>query len=65
MEVVDVLKPFVTADWWTKTLDIIGRMAREAACYVMRFDKSREVVGEIIELGGSEVQRFRGHIEPC
>jgi len=34
-------------------------MAREAACYVMRFDKSREVVGEIIELGGSEVQRFR------
>ncbi len=52
MEVVDVLKPFVTADWWTKTLDIIGRMAREAPCYVMRFDKSREIVGEIIELAG-------------
>ena len=50
MEVVDVLKPFVTADWWTKTLDIIGRMAREAPCYVMRFDKSGEILCDLEEL---------------
>jgi len=50
MEVVDVLKPFVTADWWNKTLDIIGRMDREAPCYVMRFEKSGEIVGELSSL---------------
>ena len=45
-----VIKPFVTADWWDKTLDIIGRMAREAPCYVMRFDKSGEIVEELSRL---------------
>ena len=45
-----VIKPFVTADWWDKTLDIIGRMAREAPCYVMRFDMSGEIVEELSRL---------------
>ena len=41
-----VIKPFVTADWWHKTLDIIETVAQETPCYVMQFDKS----GEIVEL---------------
>ena len=42
-----VIKPLVTADWWNKTLDLIGQMAREVPCYVARFDKSGEIVGEL------------------
>jgi hypothetical protein len=37
----------VTADWWNKTLDLIGQMANETPCYVMRFNKSGEIVGEL------------------
>ena len=47
-----VIKPFVTADWWNKTLDLIESLAQEATCYVMRFDKSGEIVGEIKGLIG-------------
>lgn len=39
-----VIKPFVTADWWEKTFDLIGQMANEAPCYGTRFDKSGEIV---------------------
>jgi MoaA/NifB/PqqE/SkfB family radical SAM enzyme len=45
-----VIKPFVTADWWHKTLDLVEQMANEAPCYVMRFNKSGEIVGELIRL---------------
>lgn len=53
-----VIKPFVTADWWNKALDLIEHMANEAPCYVMRFDKSGEIVGKI----ASEAKRFPIHI---
>ncbi len=39
-----VIRPFVTADWWNKTLDLIKDLGNEAPCYVMRFDKSGEIV---------------------
>ncbi len=55
-----VIKPFVTADWWHKTLDIIEPMAQETPCYVMQFDKSGEMVKKIKRLIGSGVQRFNG-----
>jgi len=42
-----VIKPFVTADWWHKTLDIIEQMVCEVPCYVIRFDKSGEIVKEL------------------
>ncbi|PKO20244.1 MAG: hypothetical protein CVU38_21160 [Chloroflexi bacterium HGW-Chloroflexi-1] len=45
-----VIKPFVTADWWHKTLDLIEQMAREAPCYVMRFDKSGAIVAQLAAL---------------
>ena len=45
-----VIKPFVTADWWTKTLDLIEQMVGEVPCYVMRFDKSGEIVGALTRL---------------
>jgi hypothetical protein len=42
-----VIKPFVTADWWHKTLDLIEKMVGEVPCYVMRFDKSGAIVEEL------------------
>jgi len=57
-----VIKPFVTADWWHKTLDLIEQMAKEVPCYVMRFDKSGEIVGKIKGLIGSGVQGFNGWV---
>ena len=45
-----VIKPFVTADWWHNTLILIEQMAREVPCYVMRFDRSGNIVGELKRL---------------
>jgi MoaA/NifB/PqqE/SkfB family radical SAM enzyme len=42
-----LIRPFVTADWWNKTLDLIERMAPEIPAYVMRFDKSGDIVREL------------------
>jgi hypothetical protein len=42
-----VIKPFITADWWNKTLDLIEQMAREVPCYVARFDKSGEIIRDL------------------
>lgn len=39
-----LIKPFVTADWWEKTLLLVGRIAREVPCYLLHFDKSGQVV---------------------
>ncbi|MCX6841660.1 MAG: radical SAM protein [candidate division WOR-3 bacterium] len=35
-----VIKPFVTADWWTKTLDLIAQMVGEVPCYVREIESS-------------------------
>jgi len=45
-----IIRPFVTADWWTKTLDLIPLMAQQLPCYVLKFDKSGEIVHEIEKL---------------
>jgi MoaA/NifB/PqqE/SkfB family radical SAM enzyme len=39
-----IIKPFVTADWWHKSLDTIEHIANEVPCYEMRFDKSGAIV---------------------
>ena len=43
-----VIKPFVTTEWWEKTLDVIERLAREAPCYRMRFDKTGKITDDLI-----------------
>ena len=45
-----LIKPFVTADWWEKVLDLVEQMARELPYYVLRFDKSGGVVEVLREL---------------
>ncbi len=39
-----LIRPFVTVDWWEKTLVLIEKLAEQAPCYVLRFDKSGAVV---------------------
>ena len=39
-----IIKPFVTADWWRRSLDTIEHIASEVPCYEMRFDKSGAIV---------------------
>ena len=45
--IVNLVKPFVTADWWEKTLDMLEIMVKEIPCYDMMFDKSGDIVQEI------------------
>jgi hypothetical protein len=39
-----LVKPFVTADWWGKMLELIDQMAGEVACYKLEFDKTGAVM---------------------
>lgn len=39
-----LIRPFVTVDWWDKTLSLIDKMVQEVPCYILRFDKSGKVV---------------------
>ena len=50
---VCVIKPFVSADWWEKSLDLIERPAGEAPCYEMRFDQSGEIHRPELEFAAS------------
>lgn len=45
-----LIRPFVTADWWEKTLTNVERMAKEVPCYVMQFDKSGAILNELKRL---------------
>jgi hypothetical protein len=45
-----LIKPFVTADWWNKSLDLIEKMAGEVPCCEMRFDRSGAIVQELRQL---------------
>jgi len=45
-----VVRPFVTADWWNKTMDVVEQISCEVPCYMMRFDLSGKIVGELRRL---------------
>ncbi len=45
-----LIKPFVTADWWEKTLALVEQLAREAPAYALRFDRSGTVVELLREM---------------
>ncbi|MFH0790097.1 MAG: radical SAM protein [Candidatus Omnitrophota bacterium] len=45
-----LIRPFVTADWWEKTLSLIERISQDVPCYVLRFDKNPEVIYKLKQL---------------
>jgi hypothetical protein len=42
-----VIRSFVTADWWEKTIDLIERMSGETPFHLMRFDRSGEILKDL------------------
>ncbi len=49
-----IIRPFVTADWWEKTFDVVERLVAEVPAYEMRFDKSGAVVPQIEALAAAK-----------
>lgn len=45
-----LIKPHVTTDWWEKSLTIIEDIADSVPCYIVRFDKSGDVVDLFADL---------------
>ncbi|GEM_PF-94944 len=45
-----VIRPLETANWWQKTFSVVEALARDVPCYIMEFDKSGRIVGQILEL---------------
>jgi MoaA/NifB/PqqE/SkfB family radical SAM enzyme len=39
-----LIKPFVTVDWWNKTLLTVEEVIKTIPCYILKFDKSKEVI---------------------
>ncbi len=39
-----LIKPFVTPDWWDKILSLVHDIVEETPCYILKFNKSGEVV---------------------
>jgi hypothetical protein len=45
-----LIRPFVTSDWWEKTLVLAEHIAGQVPCYLMRFDKSGKIIKELNEI---------------
>jgi hypothetical protein len=45
-----IIRPFLTADWWDKSIAIIEDIAEQIPCYEMEFDKSGDIVPILEEL---------------
>ena len=42
-----LIKGLVTTDWWEKMLTLVEKIATEVPCYVLRFDRSGNVVKKV------------------
>lgn len=49
-----LIRPFMTADWWEKTLDMVAMMVGEVPSYRMQFDRSGAIVDEIARIASSQ-----------
>ena len=45
-----LMKPLVTAAWWQKTLALMEAIVREVPFYVMEFDNSGKIAGQLEDL---------------
>ena len=45
-----LIRPFVTPDWWDKTLVLVENIVSRVPCYLLEFDKSDEVIDVLGEL---------------
>jgi MoaA/NifB/PqqE/SkfB family radical SAM enzyme len=49
-----LIRPFITAEWWEKTFDHVAMMVNEAPFYRMQFDKSGNIVDEIVRIANGQ-----------
>jgi radical SAM protein with 4Fe4S-binding SPASM domain len=42
-----IIKPFITADWWYKTLNLVEQAVREVPFYILRFQKNVDIMEEM------------------
>jgi hypothetical protein len=42
-----VIRPVENAEWWEKSLSLVGKMAAEIPCFRVRFDLSGEIVVQL------------------
>lgn len=42
-----VIKPFVTRDWWSKTLELVDHLSTEGSFHVLRFDKTGAILSRL------------------
>lgn len=45
-----LVKPFATAAWWRKEMNVLEHLIGDVPCYVMHFDKSGGIVPELVKL---------------
>lgn len=45
-----LVRPFVDADWWVKTFDLLELMVRQLPCYVVNINKNEEILHSLEEL---------------
>ncbi len=45
-----LIMPFVTTDWWNKTLLVVDKVVEVVPCYILRFDKSGGVINLLRKL---------------
>jgi len=50
-----VIRPFITPDWWEKTIDLMEDIASEIPCHRLRFDKSGNVIQLLKKLEQKEL----------
>jgi hypothetical protein len=55
-----LIKPLATADWWEKSLALVGAVVREVPCYEMRFDRSGRIVRKLEDLAQSLAESANG-----
>jgi hypothetical protein len=54
-----LIKPYVSTEWWEKTLDMIEKLVNEVPCFVMRFTKNGEIINKIVRnLSETDYGRF-------
>ncbi len=44
------IKPMVTAAWWSKEMDVLDQIVKDVPCFMMRFDKSGDIVQALVDL---------------
>jgi MoaA/NifB/PqqE/SkfB family radical SAM enzyme len=45
-----VIRPVETAEWWDKTLNVVGKIARDVSCYRLRFDLTGKIIDQLNDI---------------